>query len=233
MKKQSLLFFTLFSTALFAQEKNFIDQPFIETAAKVDTLVSPDRIYLTIILSEKDSKNKISVEELENKMASKLTSLGIDLKKQLSMQDLASNFKKYFLKQQDIVKAKSYSLLVYDAQTASKVIVGLENESISNVYLDRTEYSKLEELKLDLKSKAILKAKTIAKAMTEPIGQKVGSAIYISDHTTSNYGLAGAAPGIVVRGMSKMKVNETYQPLDIEFDKINVEASVNAKFKIE
>lgn len=233
MKKNTLLFLTLFSTALFAQEKNFIDQPYIETTAKVDTLVSPDRIYLTIILSEKDSKNKTSVEELESKMASKLTNLGIDLKKQLSMQDLASNFKKYFLKQQDIVKAKSYSLLVYDAQTASKVIVGLENESISNVYLDRTEYSKSEELKLDLKSKAILKAKTIAKAMTEPIGQKVGSAIYISDQMAISNGVAGSANGIRIRGMSTIKANESYQPLDIEFDKITVEASVNAKFKIE
>ena len=39
-----------------AQEKNFIDQPYIETLTNVDTLVSPDRIYLKIILSERDTK---------------------------------------------------------------------------------------------------------------------------------------------------------------------------------
>lgn len=30
------------------QTKNFIDQPYVETTAKVDTLIKPDVIYLDI-----------------------------------------------------------------------------------------------------------------------------------------------------------------------------------------
>ncbi|MFT7250898.1 MAG: lysozyme, partial [Flavobacterium sp.] len=45
----------------FAQTKNFIDLPYIETSAKVDTLVVPDKIYLNIMITEKDTKGKISV----------------------------------------------------------------------------------------------------------------------------------------------------------------------------
>src|SRR5690606_18583674 len=100
------------------QTKNFIDQHYLETTAKVDTLVKPDIIYLDILIREKDERNKISVEEMETKMIQKLKSLGIDTEKQLTLSDLASNFKKYFLKQKDIMKDKAYELKVFDSQTA-------------------------------------------------------------------------------------------------------------------
>lgn len=101
---------------VFSQTKNFIDQPYLETSAKADTLVIPDRIYLDILISEKDTKDKKSIEELEILMEERLKSIGIDTKKQLTLNDLASNFKKYFLKNTDILKTKSYSLIVYDAK---------------------------------------------------------------------------------------------------------------------
>ncbi|MEG0697313.1 MAG: SIMPL domain-containing protein, partial [Algoriella sp.] len=197
-----------------------------------DTLVIPDRIYLTIVISEKDTKGKISVEELEKRMANKLTSIGIDLSKQLSLNDLSSNFKKYFLKQQEVLKAKSYTLLVYDAKTAGKVIVELENTEISNVFLEKTEYSKIEQLKLELKSKAILKAKINAKFMTEPLGQKVGKVIFISDNNNVSNSFSGQVAGLQIRGMNAFKESK-FEPLDIEFQKIKVETELNAKFIIE
>lgn len=215
----------------FSQVKNFIDQPYIETRAKVDTLVSPDRIYLQILITEKDTKGKISVEELENKMANKLTSLGIDLKKQLTLSDVASNFKKYFLRRQDILKSKAYQLVVYNAQSAGRVIVGLETIGVSNVQLFKTEYSKIEDLKLALKSKAIVQAKKQAEALLQPLSQKVGSAIYISDlNNYNNYGLQGRAAGLNVAYAVKSK---SFEPIDIDFKKIKVQSEVNIKFKIE
>ena len=68
MKKLTLLFLIILSSKSISQTKNFIDLPYIETSARVDTLVIPDRIYLKIIISEKDTKNEKSVEELENLM---------------------------------------------------------------------------------------------------------------------------------------------------------------------
>ena len=94
MKKITLLFILIISASSFSQTKNFLDLPYIETAAKVDTLVIPDRIYLNISFFEKDSKGKMSVEELENKMNEKLKEIGINTEKQLTLNDLASNYKK-------------------------------------------------------------------------------------------------------------------------------------------
>jgi len=234
MKKIVLLLPLLFITKNFSQTKNFIDLPYIETSAKVDTLVTPDRIFLTILITEKDTKNRTSVEELESKMNLKLKSLGIITEKQLTLNDLTSNYKKYFLKQQDILKTKSYSLVVYDAKTASKVIAALEEEEISNVSLEKTEYSKTEQLLLLLKEKAVFKAKNTAVALTKPLNQKVGNAIYISDSNSSvSNMLSGRVPGVQIRGFASMNAESNYDPIDIAFDKIKIETQINVNFKLE
>jgi uncharacterized protein len=221
----------LITVSGFSQMKNFIDQPYLETSARVDTLVTPDRIYLSILITEKDTKGKISVEELENKMADKLKQLNINLDKQLTLSDLSSNFKKYFLKQQDVLKSKAYSLLVYDALTAGKVIAALEEIDISNVNLEKTEYFKIEELQLNLKSKAVQKARSNAMAMVKPLNQKIGNAIYITDFG-SPYLMQGQLAGVTMRGAS-LKNREEYKPIDIEFEKIKVESEVKVTFKLE
>jgi hypothetical protein len=106
----------------------------------VDTLVVPDRIFVTIILQESDSKGKISLENLESSMEKALQNNGVKITEDLSVSDMSSNLKKYFLKQKDILKSKSYSLLLHNSEIALKVFVALEKEGISNVYLDKTEY---------------------------------------------------------------------------------------------
>ncbi|HXJ97939.1 MAG TPA: SIMPL domain-containing protein [Gelidibacter sp.] len=234
MKQINLLIGLIFIGNLtFGQSKNFIDQHYLETTAKVDTLIKPDIIYLDILIREKDEKNKISVEELENNMAEKLKILGIDVQKQLILSDLSSNFKKYFLKQKDIMKSKAYKLKVFDAQTAGKVIVGLEDIGISNVSLDKTEYSKIEELKLKLKSKAVAKAKMQAEYLIAPLNQKITKALFITDTYFQSYNYNGELDEIVVIGFSGKRMKQDYQPIDIEFKPIIVEAEVSIKFGIE
>jgi len=233
MRKVALLCLLFFITKNFSQTKNFIDLPYIETSAKADTLVTPDRIFLTISITEKDTKNRTSVEELESRMNLKLKSLGIITEKQLTLNDLSSNYKKYFLKQQDILKNKSYSLVVYDAKTASKVIAALEEEEISNVSLEKTEFSKTEELLLLLKSKAIVKAKNTAVALTKPLNQKVGNAIYISESNSVSTMFRDKSEGIMLRGMANFKAESDYEPIDISFDKIKIETQINVNFKLE
>ena len=233
MKKIFLTFLILVCAKSLSQTKNFIDLPYIETSAKVDTLVIPDRIYLNISITEKDTKGKISVEELETKMNEKLKSLGIATEKQLTLNDLSSNYKKYFLKQQDILKNKNYTLLVFNAKVAGKVIIALEEIEISNVILEKTEYSKAEEMILTLKSEAIIKAKNQAIAMTKPLNQKVGNAIYISDFSNIVNMLSGRVSGIQIRGARSLEEKEKYEPINIEFEKIKIETEVKATFKLE
>lgn len=217
---------------VFSQTKNFIDQPYLETSAEADTLVIPDRIYLKITISENDTKNKKSVEELENSMVQKLKNLGIDTNKQLLMNNLASNYKKYVLKTSDVMKTKSYDLLVFDGLTAGKVIQELENEDISNIQLLKTQHSQEEKILADLKKRAIIKAKKNANNIANAIGQKVGNAIFISD-SKINLNLNSNAFLNTSFGYNAPKQKEEFEPADLNFRKIGFSASLSATFKLE
>lgn len=212
-----------------SQSKNFLDLPYLETSARVDTTVTPDKIYLSITIQEKDSRGKKSVEEQENKMAKRLQSLSIDIDKQLVIKDLSSTFKKYFLRSKDVLKTKQYSLLVYDGLTAGKVIAALEDLDIANTYIEKTAYSKMEELELTLKSRAVKKAILKANALTKPLAQKVGAAIHIVDNSQPYYPRTNRPR----REMKAMAMEDAApQPLDIDFEKIRVETTVKIKFAL-
>src|SRR5689334_7417233 len=128
------------------QGKNFIDQPYLETSANADTLLQPDKITLSITLNKADNKNKKSTEELELALIQKLKELQINTEKDLTLLDYSSAFKSYFLKGQNIIKIKNYLLVVHDALTAGKVLAGLEEIGISNVNIEKTEYSKSDDV---------------------------------------------------------------------------------------
>ncbi|WP_127022566.1 SIMPL domain-containing protein [Flagellimonas beolgyonensis] len=220
----------LCATSFFAQSKSFLDTPYLETSSQVDTLVTPDKIYLNITIQEKDSKGRVSVEEQENKMALRLKALGIDLDKQLVIKDFSSNFKKYFLRDKEVLKSKRYSLLVYSGKQVGDVMVALEQLDIANAFVEKTEYSKMDALELELKSRAIKKAKLKAEALTKPLGQKVGMALHIVDNSQPYYPRYDQAPRMELKAVSADMGQA--QPLDIDFEKIKVETMVNVKFAL-
>lgn len=227
MKQINLtLFFIALVFAGQAQMKSFIDQPYVEVAGSADTLVTPDEIYIKINISEKDTKNKTSVEELERKMYEALKSMGIEVDKNLTTSDISSNFKTYLLKSKDIMKSKDYMLKVKDAVTATKVFIKLEDLGISNTSIDHVDYSKMEEMKNIMRTKAIENAKSRAIALTKPLQQDIGPAIFISDNEV-----------YPIRPLARQAKLNLYEASDsaqelpqIDFEKIEVSSNVNAKF---
>ncbi|MBS0647006.1 MAG: SIMPL domain-containing protein [Verrucomicrobia bacterium] len=217
-----------------AQTKNFLDQPYLEVAGSADTLVTPNEIYIKIIISEKDTKDRTSVEELELKMYNALKALGIDIDKNLTTSDMASNFKFYFLKSKDLMKSKQYILKVSDAVTASKVFIELENLGISNTSIDRVDHSDLEKIKNQMRSKAVENARARAIALTKPLNQNVGAAIHIADNEVYNISnqLQGRVEGVVVVGYGIKRQNTQDLP-KIEFEKIRVATNINVKFVLK
>ena len=236
MKKSFLIFVMFFVWNLFSAQKNFLDQPYIEVGATVDTLVVPDRIYVSITLNEADSKNKKSVEEQEKQLETILKKLKINTDKDLSVLGYSSDFKKYFLKGQNILKTKKYSLLVRDAYTLGNVIISLEEAGISNTEVEKVEYSKSKELLLELKLEAVKRSRITADKLVKPLNQKAGKALYISD---TNYG------GI---GDYELTTNEIFslQEMDykkesaseeflrkLDFQKIKFSTTVYVKYQLD
>jgi hypothetical protein len=234
MKKTFFLIAILTSFITFSQEKNFIDKPYLEVQGKADTLVTPNRIYIDVLISEKDVKGKKSVEELENDMLNKLKTLGIDVDKNVAMQDMMSNYKKFFLKQTDIQKLKSYSILVYDAKTTAKVFIGLEEVGLSNVRIDKLEHSEEKKLQLLMNSKAIENAKDNAVSFTKSLGQTVGKAIFIGNVSEGIIKRNYTGSTIRIRGNSSQKNFDAKDyNTNIEFEKITISSEIGVRFALD
>ena len=217
-------------TAL-AQTKNFIDQPYIEVAGAADTTVTPNEIYIRITISEKDTRDRTSVEELEGKMVAALKALGIDTEKELTTSDMASNFRSYLFRGKDVLKAKEYILKVSDAVMASNVFMQLEALGISNTSIDRVDHSELKLFQNLMRTRAVEDAKTRAVALTKPLAQTVGVAINIIDNDAGNVNgvLQGFTPGLSITAARRTGT----EPERINFEKIRVDADVNVKFVLK
>lgn len=227
-----LLFITLFAIPfLWAQPQNENHIPYIETSAEADSLVVPDEIYLSIELRESDERKNVSVEQLEKRLLETLLELKIDIEKQLKLADLSSNIKNYFLRRKDIKKSKRFELKVFDASTAGLVLAALEENGVSNVRLAKTDYSKLEELKLQLLGEAVIKAKARANAMAEPLGQKVEKALLISDNIHS--GFVGYRQNTLEEVVIayEMNMKEVAVP-EIQFKPQKIQVNVKVRFRL-
>ena len=215
-----------------AQTKNFIDQPYIEVSGNADTLITPNEIYIRIVLSEKDTRDRVPIEELEQKMVAALKGVGVDTEKDLTTSDMTSSFKSYLLKGKDVIKTKHYTLKVANAVTASRVFIKLEEMDVSNTSIERVNHSDLDNLRNAMRTKAIIDAKVRAMALTKPLNQSVGPAIHIVDAENVSQQLQGRVAGIQVRGYSTMQKIDTELP-KIEFEKIRVSANINARFTLK
>lgn len=223
----------LFALPAVAQTKNFIDRPYIEVNGSADTLITPNEIFIRIVISEKDSRDKVPVEATERKMIDALKAMGINTETDLTNSDLLSNYRYYLLKQKDIIKSKEYILKVPDATTASKVFIRLEDLEISNAAIDHTNHTALDHFQTLCRSRAVADAKARALAFTSPLGQQPGAAIYIADMDRPAEApvlaqVTGNTPGLSNYGYDKAK----YLPPKIEFEKIRVQASVHVVFEL-
>ncbi len=219
------------SLQLNAQTKNFLDKPYFATTTTVDTLVVPDEIYLQIILTEKDSRGKVSVEELEKKMVNTLTSLDIDLAKQLYVKDYTSNIRKYFILKDNIQKSKFFNLKLFDARALSKVYVALEQVGISNIAIEKVEYSKLESLKAEMLILAVEKANQKANLIVGALGQKLGKAIFIEEIERPNEELNQDYEWDKFRVEYSEPIVQSKE-LSLEFEKIYVSKSIKINFEL-
>ena len=236
MKKSFLIFVMFFVWNLFSAQKNFLDQPYIEVSASVDTLVVPDRIYVSITLNEADSKNKKSVEEQEKQLETILKKLKINTDKDLSVLGYSSDFKKYFLKGQSILKTKKFSLLVRNAYTLGNVLISLEEAGISNTEVEKVEYSKSKELLLELKLEAVKRSRITADKLVKPLNQKAGKALYISD---TNYGGIEDYEYVTVKDIAFQEIEYKKEGASeeflrkLDFQKIKFSTTVYVKYQLD
>lgn len=156
-------------------------QPYIDMNTTVQREVTPDELYLKIVISENDYKGKKSLEEMQEAMLGALKINRIDIPECLTLNYMGSEVGyKTFSKSIKSQTEATYMLRLNDVATMQSVIASLEERQISDIELVRTRFTGEKELKAEMGIEAMRLAKEEAQMLAGAIGQEAGKALTIS-----------------------------------------------------
>ena len=203
---------------------------YIQVNGRAEKEVVPDEFYLSVVIAERDSEGKISVEQQRKAMSAALNRLGVDVEKQLKVANLSSEF---FKKNTSVATAK-YQLQLGSAAEVSKVWQTLDDLGISNVEIRKVSHSQLDQLKKQVRIEAMQDARSSAQMLAEAVGQTIGKCFYVYD---SNNDVVPAYynNSVMMRSMKTMDMAEAAgaEEESLDFKTIKLQYSVQAKFVLE
>ncbi|MBO5350774.1 MAG: SIMPL domain-containing protein [Alistipes sp.] len=230
MKKMMLVLAALMVVAASASAQQTEAFPsYIEVTGVAEKEVAPNEIYLSITINERDSKGKISVDEQQREMLAALKKLGVKPDSQLKMVDLTSS---YFKRGNALAKAQ-YELKLGSAVEVAKVWRALDGLGISQVTVTKVSHTDLEKFKAETRTEAIRAARDNARALAEAIDQKAGKCFWIADYS-SPVRTVYAAANLKSRAMvEEASFDAVVEEEGLEFQTINLQHRVQAKFVLE
>lgn len=203
---------------------------YIQVNGRAEKEVVPDEFYLSIVIAERDSKGKISVEQQQKAMIAALKRAGVDVEKQLKVANLSSEF---FKKNTSVATAK-YQLRLGSAAEVSQVWQALDDLGISNVSIQKATHSQLEQLKQQVRIEAMQDARKSAEMLAQAVGQTIGKCFYVYD---SNNDVIPAYynNGVMLRSMKAMDTmaEGAAEEESLDFKTIKLQYSVQAKFILQ
>lgn len=203
---------------------------YIQVNGRAEKEVTPDEFYLSIVINERDSKGKVSVEQQQREMTAALKRAGIDVEKQLKVANLSSEF---YRKNSSVATAK-YQLQAGSAAEVAKIYQLLDGIGISNVSILRVTHSQIDRLREEVRVEAIRNARANAATLAEAIGQQVGKCFYIYD-SNNDVMPAYYNNAVVMRSMKAMDAAEagSAEEESLDFKTIKLQYNVQAKFVLE
>jgi hypothetical protein len=236
MKTKFCLLTTLLFIAIISAQngtKNFIDQPYVEVSGQVEKEIIPNEIYVRIMLNEDDKKGRISIEKQENQMLLKLKALNIELDKNLSVLDFNGFYKHKFLAENEVIKKKTYQLIVSNGKILGEVYKSLDDLNISNISIIKVDHSDIETLKRVNKIEALKAAKEKANDYALAIDQTIGKALFIQE--TQNYNNyrydSNTLDEVVVTAMG-IKRSKEKEIEDLNIKPIILKSTILARFSL-
>ena len=230
----AFLFFSFFTFAQVGTPK--AEDPYIEINGYAEKEVIPDEIYIRITIKERD---KITVQEQEEKLRAGIKASGIDLTN-LVLSDANADYVKVNWVKKDVVTKKDYTLKVTNATAVAQVFQKLDSLQITDAYISKVDHTQIKELKKMVRIEAIKSAKDKADYLLTAIGEQTGKAMVIKENENAPgrniyAGLEQRSSrsdaneyfvdGIKVRGKSE-------EFPEIQFQKIKIQSSIYVKFLI-
>jgi len=199
----------------------------IEVTGTSELEVTPDIINVSITLKEYLSgKTKVTITQLEQQLEKAVNEAGI-AKADFTINNLSSwNYTDEKKKAVDFLASKQYGIKFRDLNKFNQILSKLDPKGIQATNIDSYDYSKIDQLKNELKLKALLAARDKAAYLLNGLGDKLGSALNIVENDNSSF----PQPRNV---MYMAKSADVAPESDIDVRKIKLSFQIQAVFEIK
>lgn len=215
MKRLVILLFLVFVSVLSAGAQPY---PYMDVTGYASQKVMPDIINVSVSFGEnKEFFGKQNIEDLEQKVVKVLKDNGLDIKKDVSVQESTSRGEagKVYLQ-------KTIGFTLDNYKQYYDIARELDFKGINSVRIVSTKYSKEDEVKLALLPMAMKNARSTAEAILKDSGAAVGKLLYVNAQRVR---MSYAQNDVVIVGYGVRKETKEYvdKPVDIT---LSVELSV-------
>jgi uncharacterized protein len=236
MKKNAILVLTLclslFTFLMNAQvmEKEKIRK--IDVTGSAEQEVLPDKIFVSITLQEymKDNKTRVDMLVLEAQLQKAVAEAGLS-KESLTVGNI-SGYRNWWGKKKPttFLENKTYILTVANLAKIDGILNRIDEKGIASTNIDRYEYSKITELRKEIKIKALQAAKEKASYLLAGIGETLGEALEIHE-VEEGYQQQPVYSNMMMRSAA-MDV-APMQESTVDVQKIKVRYEMKASFRIK
>lgn len=156
-------------------------KPFIEVIGTAQKEVIPDRIYISIQLTEKtENSQDFSIQIQEEKLKKIVVANNIE-SKNLFLSDAISEVTVNKKKETGIKLTREYTLILRNADEVTKIFQELTDINIKEITVKKTEYSEIESARKEVREKAIKASKDKAEYLLSAIGEQLGKPLEIRE----------------------------------------------------
>lgn len=227
----------ILATQAMAQEQKPIQRT-ISVNGSAEMEVTADEIYVQIDLREYNKKNgdKIDINTIKNNFLAACKSIGLTDKDVIvqSYQGYGQNYwwaKKNKKQNPDMKSSITYWVKVNNVSKLDELVEKMDDEATQNFFIAKASYSKMDELKRDMKIAAVKAAREKAIYLSEAIGEHIGEAITINDPVETDN---TPRPYYVNVMMKQAETTGGDTPaLDVDYKKIKVRFEVSVVFSLK
>jgi uncharacterized protein len=240
MKKTIFILLSFLTVFTVNAQEFFNRQRVINVQASAETEVTPDEIYVQVLLQEYDKKGtskKVDINTIKNEFLSRMKKLGFT-EKEISVQSYSGSDGNYWYwykknkKNPDLKASINYLIKLGSVKQIEQVVQNLDDEATQNFFIQKVTHSKIEDYKQQLKAQALKQAREKANFLAETLGAQVGDVLQINEPQEIMYG-----PYVykdAMRAQRAEAMNAAEEPaLDVDFKKIKIRFEAPVSFLLK
>ena len=221
-------------SVLNAQNTTAPEKDIIEVTGKAEKEIAPDEIYVRILLQEKnESREKITIEQQEEKLRTAVTNAGIELKN-LSVSDINADYMKVRWKTKDVMTQKAYILKTSTPQQLRKLFTELNKIEVKDAGIDHVSHSKIDSLTKVVRIMAIKAARDKASYLLAAINESPGRCLVVREETPFYVNEANISNNSYHNYLGgRVAYDSVGEYAEIDFQNIKIDYSIYCKFEIK